>query len=184
MKTYRTKEEQLPKTKHDRAILNCIYDYFTEDPFAFEECASRLVEMMDRNYGKFELTQPWRDGGRDAIGKFYIGPEADRIEVDCALEAKCHNPMGSGLGVKVLSRLISRIKYRQFGILVTTSYVSKQAYEEVKDDKHPIVIISGMDLVEICKNHDLDTVEKLDSWLEDQFPISKDPEKFVQKKLI
>ena len=122
--------------------------------------------MMDRNYGRFDLTQPWRDGGRDggrdAIGRYYNGPESDRIEVECALEAKCHNPTGRGIGVKEMSRLISRIKYRQFGIMVTTSYVAKQAYEEVKEDKHPIVIVSGMDLVEICKNHDLDTIEKLD----------------------
>jgi len=183
VREYRTTDEQLPKTKHDWAILNCIYNYFTEDPFAFEACAARLVEMMDRNYGKFDLTQPWRDGGRDAIGTFYLGPESDRIMVDCALEAKCHNPTGKGVGVKDMSRLISRIKHRQFGIMVTTSYVAKQAYEEVKEDKHPIVIISGMDLVDICKNHDLDTVDKLDAWLKNQFQITNKNPGYVQQKL-
>ena len=185
IRTYRTKDEQLPKNKHDWGLLNCFYEYFTEDPFAFEACAARLVEMMDRNYGKFDLTQPWRDGGRDAIGKYYIGPEIDRIEVECALEAKCHNPQGSGIGVKEISRLISRIKYRQFGIMVTTSYIAKQAYEEVKEDKHPIVLVSGIDLVDICKSHDLDTLEKLEAWLKNQFQITiREQEKFVQKKLI
>ena len=46
----------------------------------------------------------------------------------------------------VVSRLISRLRYRQFGILVTTSYLGKQAYEELKIDNHPVVIISGSDI--------------------------------------
>ena len=41
IRTYRTKEEQLPKNKHDIALLNCLYEHFTVDPFAFEKCAAR-----------------------------------------------------------------------------------------------------------------------------------------------
>ena len=35
------------------------------------------------------------------------------------------------VGVREVSRLISRIRHRQFGVLVTTSVVGRQAYEEV-----------------------------------------------------
>ena len=37
---------------------------------------------------------------------------------------------GNSVGVKELARLISRIKHREFGVLVTTSYVNEQAYRE------------------------------------------------------
>jgi hypothetical protein len=55
------------------------------------------------------------------------------------MEAKCYSPNHS-VGVHEMSRLISRIKHRQFGALVTTSYVNNQAYKEVKEDQHPILI--------------------------------------------
>jgi hypothetical protein len=34
----------------------------------------------------------------------------------------------SGVGVKGTSRLISRLRHRQFGVLITTSYLDSQAY--------------------------------------------------------
>ena len=92
------------------------------------------------------MTRPSRDGGRDAIGQYAIGPAADPIRLDFALEAKCYKP-GNSVGVKELARLISRIKHREFGVLVTTSYVNEQAYKEVRDDGHHIIIIAGADLV-------------------------------------
>jgi hypothetical protein len=55
-----------------------------------------------------------------------VGPLADRIALDFALEAKYHAPE-NGVGVKELSRLISRLRRRQFGILVTTSFLGHQA---------------------------------------------------------
>ena len=40
---------------------------------------------------------------------------------------------------------------RQFGVLVTTSYVARQAYKEIREDTHPVIIISGKDIVETLK---------------------------------
>ncbi len=36
-----------------------------------------------------------------------------------------------------------------FGVLVTTSYLQEQAYQELKADGHPIVVIAARDIVEI-----------------------------------
>jgi hypothetical protein len=77
------------------------------------------------------VTRPSVDGGRDAIGKYRVGPISDPISLDFALEAKCYGP-NNGVGVKELSRLISRLRHREFGILVTTSFVSQQAYQELR----------------------------------------------------
>ena len=61
-------------------------------------------------------------------------------------------PTGKSVGVKELSRLLSRLRHRQFGILITTSYLASQAYTELKEDKHPVVIISGIDIVDTLKS--------------------------------
>ena len=47
--------------------------------------------------------------GPDAIGTYRVGPVADPISLDFALEAKCSAPE-NGVGVKELSRLLSRLR--------------------------------------------------------------------------
>ena len=76
----------------------------------------------------------------------------------------------SGVGYRDTSRLISRLRHRQFGILITTSYVNKYAYEEIVEDKHPILIISGADLVSIVKEKIARTPKKLSEYLKEEFP--------------
>jgi len=66
-------------------------------------------------------------------------------------------------------RLISRIKHREFGVLVTTSYVNEQAYKEVRDDGHHIIIAGG-DLVTTLKTAAIGTAAGLKSWLNQSFP--------------
>jgi hypothetical protein len=121
---------------------------------------------MDSNFESFSLTRPWRDGGRDAIGYYNIstGNKANfPLKIDCALEAKCYNEKSS-VGVKHMSRLISRIRYRQFGILITTSYVHEQAYKEVVEDGHPILIITASDIAYILRRNSIST-DNIKSWL-------------------
>ena len=77
--------------------------------------------------------------------------------------------MDNPVGVKETSRLISRIKHRQFGIFITTSYVGDQAYKEIIEDEHPVVIISGKDIIEILLNAGIGSVEQLSDWLKANF---------------
>lgn len=64
-----------------------------------------------------------------------------------------------------ISRLISRLRHRQFGILVTTSYLALQAYKEIKEDEHPVVIISAVDIVAILRAVGLGVEGDLRNWL-------------------
>ena len=100
---------------------------------------------MDSNIIEYDLSRHWRDGGRGAVGKYRIGTEDTSITVDFALEAKC-KARDSGSGVKETSKLISRLLYRQFGLFVTTSYVAEQAYKEIAENLHPVIIIIGRDI--------------------------------------
>jgi site-specific DNA-cytosine methylase len=116
-----------------------------------------------------DLTRPSRDGGRDGIGKLNIGRGPSAVLVDFALEAKCYGE-GNSIGVREMSRLISRLRHRQFGILVTTSYVDSQAYREIKEDQHPIVVIAAADIVGILRSHGYAGPQAVENWLNVEFP--------------
>jgi hypothetical protein len=160
----RNKSEQLPVSLQATTVLDLIYSFYKDDPFGFEKCAKGLIQLMDMNVIDLELTRPYRDGGRDAVGLYSIGHGAEQIEVEFAMEAKCYATKNS-VGVREMSRLISRLRYRQFGILVTTSYVHEQAYKEIKDDGHPVLVLSGKDIVEILRKNGFNTPELVSAWL-------------------
>lgn len=64
-----------------------------------------------------------------------------------------------------MSRLISRIRYRQFGIMITTGYVDNQAYSEVVDDGHPILIVTASDIAAILRNNTINS-SNIEEWLQ------------------
>jgi hypothetical protein len=55
---------------------------------------------------------------------------------------------------------------------VTTSYVDSQAYREIKEDQHPIVIISAIDIVGLLKSHGHADHAAVGNWLRAEFPIA------------
>jgi hypothetical protein len=55
--------------------------------------------------------------------------------------------------------------------LVTTSVVGRQAYEEVREDKHPIVFLSGKDIVDILIASGFNTTGLVNALLEKDFPV-------------
>lgn len=162
---YRTKAEQLPQTSSEKTILEHVRRYFASDPHGFERCAAALARLLLPNIVTIDLTRPSRDGGRDAVGKFRIGSGISGILVDFALEAKCYSPK-NGVGVREVSRLISRLRHRQFGILITTSYVNIQAYREIREDQHPIIIVAGADIVELLRRNGHNDPAAVRTWLE------------------
>ncbi|WP_293649634.1 restriction endonuclease [Thiolapillus sp.] len=160
----RTREQQMPDNKDGTTILEAVHDRFKENSHGFEACALEIARLMMPDIADAELTRPWRDGGRDAVGEYRIGIEKSSILVEFALEAKCYDPAGKGVGVKELSRLISRLRHRQFGILVTTSYLASQAYSELKEDGHPVVMICGADIVQLLREK-IGSVGQIKKWL-------------------
>jgi hypothetical protein len=117
-----------------------------------------------------DVTRPWMDGGRDAVGQYRIGTDADAISVEFAPEAKCFHP-DHGVGVKSTSRLISRLHFRQFGIFVTTSFLDRQAYEEIRQDGHPVIVFSGGDVVRLLSDKGIAGLANVQQWLRANFPI-------------
>ena len=165
---YRRAYEQLPMLySHQYEMLQLIIDHF-KNPYDFEACACRIAQMMDANIISIDQTQRTRDGGRDAVGKYRVGLQSGGIELEFALEAKRYQ-MENPVGVKETSRLISRIKNRQFGIFVTTSYIGSQAYKELIEDQHPVVIVAGKDIIDILVSSGITDKKQLALWLKANF---------------
>lgn len=172
----RSFEQQTPDSTLKASILECVWTHFQDTPIAFEAFAARIYQMTDSRVIIDEITRGTIDGGRDAIGRYLLGLPDDPVYAEFSLEAKCYRPPISGhspntVGVKEVSRLISRIRHRQFGVLVTTSLVARQAYEEVREDRHPILFISGRDISEILIANGFNTVERVASLLASDFQV-------------
>ena len=159
---------QQPSDSGGVEIIQTIHQFFAEDPHGFESCAAELVRMMLPDVTSLDVTRRSRDGGRDAIGQFRIGTGASAILVDFAIEAKCY-ALNHAVGVRDMSRLISRLRHRQFGVLVTTGFVDQQAYREIKDDQHPILILSAIDIAELLVRAGFATAASVRAWLERSF---------------
>jgi hypothetical protein len=168
---HRKRIEQLPSAPDEKEMVHVIHQFFVQDPWAFERCAAELARMMLPNIAVLDLTRRSRDGGRDGVGQYRIGAGASAVLVDFALEAKCYAPTQS-VGVREMSRLISRLRHRQFGVLITTACVDEQAYKEVTEDQHPIVIIAAADIATLLKANGYGTPTAVRSWLENEFPLT------------
>lgn len=169
-KFVKSKEEQLPSVDSIQyEMLKYLQNYFVslDGGYSFEAFACDMARYLDSSVIDLNTTNPYKDGGFDGIGKYRIFNKVENeVYVDFYLQAKCYNPESNPVVVKDTARLISRIKDRQFGIMITTSYVAQQAYEEIVEDGHPIVIITGKNIIDyIFDKLQKRTVEELDKWL-------------------
>jgi len=164
----RRRDQQEP-TLADKPLLDQIYQHFKDRPTDFEQFAADLWRASQPNVDKIDVTRPWRDGGRDAVGDYLPGPRSDPVAVEFALEAKCYAP-GHGVGVRETSRLISRLRHRQFGVLVTTSHLDTQAYTEIREDGHPVIVLAGRDIADILKTQGLNNLAGLRQYLHEKHP--------------
>ena len=151
-----SKKEQLPQDSDSLKLLKKVIEFYGNNHIAFENCAIKIIELLDPNFINFKHTRPSRDGGRDGIGIYKIGGGISGfLKLDCILEAK-HYAIDNGVGVKETSRLISRLRAHTFGIFVTTSYIDIQAYRELLEDQHPVLVVTGKDITDILKHSGID----------------------------
>ena len=173
----RSQEGQFPDTPAKTAILETVWEHFRDAPLAFEAFAAHVFKMHDQRVIIDEITRAAVDGGRDAVGRYLLGLSDDPVYAEFSLEAKCYRPSLNGkkaniVGVKEVSRLISRIRHRQFGVLVTTSVIGRQAYEEVREDRHPIIFFSGKDIADILTTNGFHTPQLVKTMLRNEFSVA------------
>ncbi|RYD85963.1 MAG: restriction endonuclease [Verrucomicrobiaceae bacterium] len=167
---HRKRGEQLPSSPQGKAMIQAIYEHFAPDPVRFEHFAASITRLILPDTASLDVTRPTRDGGRDGVGALRIGFGPGAILADFALEAKCY-AMENSVGVREVSRLISRLRHRQFGVLVTTSYLHEQAYQEIKEDRHPIIVVAAADIVDILVQKGKADANAVRDWLLAEFPV-------------
>ncbi len=155
----RSKAEQLPESAREQKVLDAVRDL---DDRQFEYFTKSLLRLMDPRFFDLEVTRRVKDEGRDVFGKYRVGHDKHWVSLDICAEAKHWK---GAVGVKEVMRLISRIKHRDFGVLVTTSHVDPGVQKELIKDGHPIVLVSGGDIARILIANELEG-EALDRWLE------------------
>jgi hypothetical protein len=173
----RSVDQQRPDSGTKADILRAVFEYFEQAPIAFEAFAARVFQMHDPRVIVDTITRGSVDGGRDAVGRYLLGLADDPVYAEFSLEAKCYQPgldeaPVNTVGVREVSRLISRIRHRQFGVLVTTSVIARQAYEEVRGDRHPIVFLSGKDIADILVANGFSTAAAVRKLLEVEFSLA------------
>jgi hypothetical protein len=96
-----------------------------------------------------------REGvGRNRRKAIRREPAADPGKIDYALEAKGYAPTTcSRRARRQQARFPS--PYRNFGVLVTLSHFNAQVYDEVGQDRHPIALVCGRDVVDALRGNGL-----------------------------
>ena len=176
--------EQQPDSPLKKRILQTVWSHFDHQDkaekrrkaFLIERLAARIFQLHDHRVLVDEITRGVADGGRDAVGRHLLGLSEDPIYAEFSPEAKCYQAGFDGkktdrVGVKEVSGLISRIRRRQFGVLVTTSVVHKQAYQELREDGHPIIFITGRDIAETMIKAGFNTVDTAAQFLNAEFTL-------------
>ena len=161
----RSRQQQLPRSDREWKILQHIRNALTDREFEF--FAAELVRIMDDRFSNLTVTRAVRDGGRDVVGSYRVGHDLHQVLLSVYIEAKQWDPE-SAVGVKPMMRLLARLKHRDLGVFVTTSYFETQVQEELIEDEHPVLLVSGGDIVRLLIRGELDDISaggKLEPWL-------------------
>jgi hypothetical protein len=171
----RSSDMQLPTDDLRKALLLKLYRYFSSEPYKFLHFAADIYALTDSKITLGRVRRHAHDEPYAIDGNFRLGIDADPVHLGFLVEAKCYNP-GIGtrkrksIGVKEILKLLSRLEDPQLGVLVTTSVVTQQAYEAIREQNHPVVCISGTDIIDILMSNNITGVRQLTDWLSDNYP--------------
>ena len=158
-------------------MLLKLYQYFSSESYKFLHFAADVYALTDPKIILGRVRRNVSDGSYNITGKFRLGIDTDPVHLGFIVEAKCYNP-GIGtrkrksIGVKEILKMLTRLEEQQFGVLVTTSVVTQQAYEALREQGRPVVCVSGTDIIDILFSKNIKTVRQLSDWLSHDYPTS------------
>ena len=160
----RSRKEQEPADATESRILQKIFDSLSARQFEF--AAAKLLHLMDERFFDVEVTRAVRDGGRDVVAEYRVGHAQHQVKLSAYVEAKRWS-LASAVGVKPMMRLIARLKHRDIGVFVTTSFFDEQVQKELIEDGHPVILLSGGDIARLLIRKDLAAATSLQAWLDE-----------------
>jgi hypothetical protein len=135
-----TPKEQLDYPDGDASLLGEINAYFELQRHAFEGLASLIAQqVIGQQCTRGWVTKRSGDGGVDFVCRLELGSDFSRVPVVVLGQAKCQRSV-SGAD---LARLVARLQRGWIGVFVTTGIFSRNAQEELYEDKYPLVLING-----------------------------------------
>lgn len=135
--------------KEKKEILENIYQSF-ETGYDFEAFLKPFLEAI--GLSEVVVTKKSGDGGIDLLG---VKTGLDQLDgndnVQYKVQAKRYKPT-STIPPEKIDALRGNLGFNQKGLFITTAKVSQKAKDEAKtkDPSKPIIVIDGMDLVDIC----------------------------------
>jgi hypothetical protein len=159
----RSTKDQLPiPNSPDDKVLDQLIGL---SPSLFEAAVVSVFRKWEPVTHWIEQTRPTADGGFDFVGRFRLSAPLD-YEINFRGEAK-RFARTTAVDPKAVSRLVARLGRGEYGIFVTTSFFTKQAQREVLEDRYPVRLMSGLDLVGALRELRLASGAGLDpAWLE------------------
>jgi hypothetical protein len=145
----RSVDNQKPHSPIEQEVLNELLQLTDRE---FEFATAELIKLMDKRYVDLEVTPAVVDKGRDVTGFFLLGHDWFQTRFSVLAEAK---QWRNTIGVKPMSRLISRLRHKDIGIFVTTSHFHKQVQIEIHEDQRKIILISGGDAARILISREI-----------------------------
>lgn len=124
-------------------LLNLYYPDPIKDGLRFESLASFITTLYfsDKNYHRGWITVGSGDRGVDFVGRLDIGHDSfSNTSIIVLGQSKRYKNSISG---ERLTRVASRMTRGYIGVVITLDVFTKQAQEEIKDDKLPIILING-----------------------------------------
>jgi hypothetical protein len=142
----RTIEAQLPsEASHSAQVLHQLVEL---SPAVFEGAVVSLFEEVDIVH-RVSQTRLTADGGFDFEGSFTLPPPLE-YAIEFKGEVKRYGRR-TAVKPKDVSRLVARLGRGQYGLYVTTSYFTKQAQQEVFEDRYPTRLFAGADVVRFMR---------------------------------
>ena len=174
IKAYKTisEEEQRDLQPQNKKIisdlLNIHYPDPTKDGIRFEALASFVTTLYfnDKNYYRGWITIGSGDRGVDFVGRLDIGHDSfSNTSIIVLGQSKRYKNSISG---ERLTRVASRMTRGYIGVVVTLDAFTKQAQEEIKDDKLPIILINGKKVSQLLLTYINKTGKTLSKIVEEQ----------------
>ncbi|WP_084523896.1 caspase, EACC1-associated type [Nocardia inohanensis] len=163
----RANAKQIPVEPTEVAMLDAIRQGFKAEGAEFSRCAIALWKLVAPSTGVCEVDRAVTARVSAVSGKYVLGPAEDPIELDFVLDAYC-TQAGRSVGHASMDRLIARIGSNHFGVLLTLSYVDDDVYRHIRDDREPVVVVCGQDIVDALKMHGCPDAASVREWIAGQ----------------
>ena len=136
---YRKKSEQLPSSREHMKFIRTIYEYFKDDPYAFEYCAAKIASLIEEIQASTHATVMAMEQGIESVEKgITLIFEAGKTIETAIINVKETVDSVKGIALSSHQQSLSTNQVTQSIVSINkgtkeTAIVSKQALRDIGD---------------------------------------------------